>query len=205
MKKTSNKPATKAAVKPAAKSAAKPVTKKPAVTSQKPAPVKKAPVRVVAKPAAKKAASGDTGTVLKELKSLAKELNKAAKGLGSKNGADSPKTVANILGSVERMTNDAANKSLLEAESAKSALTKLKDSLSKDWSRKDIEAALKQADGHLTNIIVAQEFQDLAGQAIRKAMKALVGAIIVVEGGGSTEDNRLSQGEVDTLLNQLMP
>lgn len=206
MKKTSNKPATKAAVKPAAKSAAKPVTKKPAVASQKPAaPVKKASVRVVAKPAAKKAASGDTGTVLKELKSLAKELNKAAKGLGSKNGADSPKTVANILGSVERMTNDAANKSLLEAESAKSALTKLKDSLSKDWSRKDIEAALKQADGHLTNIIVAQEFQDLAGQAIRKAMKALVGAIIVVEGGGSTEDNRLSQGEVDTLLNQLMP
>jgi len=36
-------------------------------------------------------------------------------------------------------------------------------------------------------------------------MKALVGAIIVVEGGGSTEDNRLSQNEVDNLLNELMP
>lgn len=207
MKKTSSKPVAKAAAKPAP--AAKAVVKKTAVAKKPAAPVKKVATRSATKPvavnrAAKPAAKRDTGNVLKELKSLAKELNKAAKGLG-KSAADNPKTVANILGSVERMTNDAANKSLLEAESAKSILNKMKDSLGKDWSRKDIEASLKLADSHLTNIIVAQEFQDLAGQAIRKAMKALVGAIIVVEGGGSTEDNRLSQGEVDTLLNQLMP
>ncbi|HEX5392072.1 MAG TPA: hypothetical protein VFW68_02255 [Rhodocyclaceae bacterium] len=207
MKKTSSKPVTKATAKPVP--AAKAVVKK-AVVAKKPAvAAKKVTSRSTAKPVAgsrtaKPTGKRDTGNVLKELKSLAKELNRAAKGLG-KSTADNPKTVANILGSVERMTNDAANKSLLEAESAKSILNKMKDSLGKDWSRKDIEASLKLADSHLTNIIVAQEFQDLAGQAIRKAMKALVGAIIVVEGGGSTEDNRLSQGEVDTLLNQLMP
>lgn len=179
----------------------------------------KAPARKLATSAGKTPAAGKsvvkaasrttepaakTGAVLQELKSLAKELNKAAKGLG-KASSENPKTVANILGSVERMTSDAANKSLQEAEAAKMVLDKLKDSLSKDWSRKDIEVALKGAGSHLTNIIVAQEFQDLAGQAIRKAMKALVGAIIVVEGGGSTEENRLSQNEVDSLLNELMP
>lgn len=36
-------------------------------------------------------------------------------------------------------------------------------------------------------------------------MKALVGAIIVVEGGGPTEDKRLSQSEIDGLLKDLMP
>ena len=82
---------------------------------------------------------------------------------------------------------------------------KLSESLSKDWSRKDIEAALKVVSGHLTNIIVAQEFQDLAGQSIRKAMKALVGAIIVTEGGGTTEEGRLSQIEIDSLLQDLIP
>jgi len=210
MKKAAPKAATTAAAK-------KKIVAKPAAKA-KPA-VKAAPKKVVAKPAAKKpaakpavkasprkpAARGTkTGEVLTELKSLAKELNKAAKDLG-KASSENPKTVANILGSVERMTNDAANKSLQEAEAAKIVLDRMKDTLGKDWSRKDIEAALKIADGHLTNIIVAQEFQDLAGQAIRKAMKALVGAIIVVEGGGSTEDNRLSQNEVDNLLNELMP
>jgi len=210
MKKAAPKAATTAAAK-------KKIVAKPAAKA-KPA-VKAAPKKVVAKPAAKKpaakpavkasprkpAARGTkTGEVLTELKSLAKELNKAAKDLG-KASSENPKTVANILGSVERMTNDAANKSLQEAEAAKTVLDRMKDTLGKDWSRKDIEAALKIADGHLTNIIVAQEFQDLAGQAIRKAMKALVGAIIVVEGGGSTEDNRLSQNEVDNLLNELMP
>lgn len=167
---------------------------------------KAAPKAVSAsRPATKKTPrKNNTGTVLLELKSLAKELNKAAKDLGKASG-DKPKTVANILGSVERMTVDAANKSLQEAESAKLVLSRTKDSLGKDWNRKDIEVALKAADDHLTAIIVAQEFQDLAGQAIRKAMKALVGAIIVVEGGGSTEDNRLSQTEVDKLLGELMP
>ena len=64
---------------------------------------------------------------------------------------------------------------------------------------------MRQVGGHLTHIIVAQEFQDLAGQALRKAMKALVGAIIVVESGGPTEDQRLSQKEVDSMLKDLMP
>ncbi|MCK9283505.1 MAG: protein phosphatase CheZ [Rhodocyclaceae bacterium] len=131
-------------------------------------------------------------------------MNKAAKGLG-KRGGDDPKSVANILGSVERMTADAATKSLQEAEQAKILLATIVDSLGKEWSRKEIEANAKLIGGHLTNIIVAQEFQDLAGQAIRKAMKALVGAIIVVEGGGSTEEARLTQGEVDKLLKELMP
>jgi len=214
MKKAAPKAATTAAAKK--KTVAKPAVKaKPVVkTVAKAAPKKAVPKPAAKKPAAKPAVKASprkpaargtkTGAVLTELKSLAKELNKAAKDLG-KASSENPKTVANILGSVERMTNDAANKSLQEAEAAKVILDRMKDTLGKDWSRKDIEAALKVADGHLTNIIVAQEFQDLAGQAIRKAMKALVGAIIVVEGGGSTEDNRLSQGEVDNLLNELMP
>ena len=160
------------------------------------------------KPAAKKAVRAApgraTGAVLSELKSLAKELNKAAKGL-SKKRSGNPKDVSTILGNVERMTAEAATKSLIEAESAKLVVTRLSDSLGRDWSRKDIEASLKELGGHLTNIMVAQEFQDLAGQSIRHALKALVGAIIVTEGGGPTEEGRLSQNEVDSLLKDLMP
>ncbi len=152
---------------------------------------------------APKKPSQSTGQVLGELKSLAKELSKAAKGLGKKS-AGNPKEVSTILGSVERMTADAANKSLLEAEAAKSLIHASLDMLGKDWSRKDLDVALRGISGHLTNIIVAQEFQDLAGQALRKAMKALVGAIIVVESGGPTEDQRLTQKEVDSLLRDLM-
>ncbi|QDX80373.1 hypothetical protein B9N43_03295 [Denitratisoma sp. DHT3] len=146
--------------------------------------------------------TGATGDVLKELKSLAKELSRTAKGLGTKSGASNPAAVANILGNVERMTADAATRSLQEAEAAKHQLTAARDSLGKDWSRKELEAALRSTSDHLTNIIVAQEFQDLAGQAIRKAMKALVGAIIVVE-GNAADDGRLSQSEVDKLLDVL--
>ncbi len=160
------------------------------------------------KPAAKKTArvapARATGAVLSELKSLAKELNKAAKGL-SKKRSGNPKDVSTILGNVERMTAEAATRSLIEAESAKAIVGRLTESLGRDWSRKDIESSLKELGGHLTNIIVAQEFQDLAGQSIRHALKALVGAIIVTEGGGPTEDSRLSQNEVDSLLKDLMP
>ena len=152
------------------------------------------------RPASKRA----TGSVLSELKSLARELNKAAKGL-SKKRSGNPKDVSSILGNVERMTAEAATKSLIEAESAKLVVTRLNDSLGRDWSRKDIEASLKELGGHLTNIIVAQEFQDLAGQSIRHALKALVGAIIVTESGGPTEEGRLSQNEVDSLLKDLLP
>lgn len=175
------------AVKPATRR----VTKKTAVKSP------------VAKRTSARKPTQATGQVLNELKSLAKELNKAAKGLG-KTSAGNPKEVSAILGSVERMTADAANKSLLEAESAKQLVDAALDTLGKDWSRKDLDAVLHGISGHLTNIIVAQEFQDLAGQALRKAMKALVGAIIVVESGGPTEDLRLSQKEVDSLLKDLM-
>ncbi|MCX7164183.1 MAG: hypothetical protein WCI19_04655 [Betaproteobacteria bacterium] len=158
-----------------------------------------------AKPAVRRATPARaTGAVLSELKSLARELNKAAKGLNKKRSGN-PKDVSSILGNVERMTAEAATKSLIEAESAKLIVGRLTDSLSRDWSRKDIEASLKELGGHLTNIIVAQEFQDLAGQSIRHALKALVGAIIVTEGSGPTEDGRLSQNEVDSLLKGLMP
>jgi chemotaxis regulatin CheY-phosphate phosphatase CheZ len=160
-------------------------------------------VKPVRKPAAKQPAQA-TGQVLSELKQLAKELNQAAKGL-SKRSAGNPKEVSSILGSVERMTADAATKSLLEAEAAKQLVKEAQSSLGKDWSRKELEEKLAGVSGHLTNIIVAQEFQDLAGQALRKAMKALVGAIIVVEGGGPTEEQRLSQKDVDSLLKDLMP
>jgi chemotaxis regulatin CheY-phosphate phosphatase CheZ len=160
-------------------------------------------VKPVRKPATKKPAQA-TGQVLSELKQLAKELNQAAKGL-SKRSAGNPKEVSSILGSVERMTADAATKSLLEAEAAKQLVKEAQGSLGKDWSRKELEEKLAGVSGHLTNIIVAQEFQDLAGQALRKAMKALVGAIIVVEGGGPTEEQRLSQKDVDSLLKDLMP
>lgn len=149
------------------------------------------------------AASPVTGRVLSELKSLAKELNKAAKGL-TKRAASDPREVSAILGNVERMMSDAADKSLAEAELAKQIIAASHESLGKDWSRKEIELALQGIGGHLTNIIVAQEFQDLAGQAIRKAMKALVGAI-VVEASNVAEDRKLSQNEVDSLLNGLMP
>lgn len=173
-------------------------------TTQTQTPVKKPVLASKArgtKPAAVRGAA--TGDVLKELKSLAKELSKTAKGLSKKTAGENPKAVANILGNVERMTADAATRSLQEAEAAKLLLVAARESLGKDWSRKELDSALKSASEHLTNIMVAQEFQDLAGQAIRQAMKALVGAIIVVEGGGATEEGRLSQSEVDKLLDVL--
>lgn len=182
----------KVAPKTAPKVAAKPVARKPAVS--KPA----------AKPTRKATSVKDTGQVLQELRTLARELNKAAKGLGKKRGGNDPKQVSVILGNVERMTAEAATKSLIEAENAKIIVGNVLDNLGKDWSRKGIETSLKELSGHLTNIMVAQEFQDLAGQSIRQAMKALVGAVLVVEGGGPTEDRRLSQTEVDKLLNDLM-
>jgi chemotaxis regulatin CheY-phosphate phosphatase CheZ len=181
--------------------AKKAVAKKPA--AKKPA-AKPAVAKVAAKkPAAQKPVQA-TGEVLSELKLLAKELNLAAKGL-SKRSANNPKEISAILGNVERITAEAANKSLLEAEFAKEQVSKALASLGKDWSRKQLEELLGGVSRHLTNIIVAQEFQDIAGQSLRKAMKALVGAIIVVEGGGPTEDQRLSQKDVDSLLNELMP
>lgn len=139
-----------------------------------------------------------TGQVLKELKSLAKELNQAARGLG-KRAATDPKVISEILGNVERMMAEAANKSLAEAESAKQIIVTVRDSMGKDWSRRQIDDAFIGISGHLTNIIVAQEFQDLADQALRKAMKALVGAIVV-----DAEDRKLSQNEVDGLLKSLL-
>jgi chemotaxis regulatin CheY-phosphate phosphatase CheZ len=139
-----------------------------------------------------------TGHVLQELKSLAKELNQAAKGL-SKRTATDPKVISSILGNVERMMVEAAEKSLAEAESAKQIIATTRDTLGKDWGRRQIDDALTGISRHLTNIIVAQEFQDLADQAIRKAMKALVGAIVV-----DAEDRKLSQNEVDGLLKGLL-
>ncbi len=179
---------------------------KTAVKSPKRSAAAGKPVKAAAKPAKSRIPVTEpaTGHVLKELKELARELNQAAKGLGKSGGAN-PKEVSVILGNVERMTADAATKSLMEAEAAKLLVGDALDTLSKDWSRRDIEGALRGVGSHLTNIIVAQEFQDLAGQALRKAMKALVGAIIVVEGGGPTEDQRLSQKDVDALLKELMP
>lgn len=180
-------------------------------TTKKPAAKKPAAKPVAKKPAARKpptkSAKGpkDTKQVLQELKTLARELNKAAKGLGKKRSANDPKAVTTILGNVERMTAEAATKSLIEAESAKTAVDAMLDTLGKDWSRKSLEASLKDISANLTNIMVAQEFQDLAGQSIRQSIKALVGAMVVVEGGGPTEDKRLSQKEVDSLLNDLMP
>lgn len=173
--------------------AARKVVKKPAAA--KPAAKKK--------PVARKPKQA-TGEVLDELKQLARELNQAAKGL-SKRSANNPKEVSTILGNVERITAEAATKSLLEAEAAKDQVGQALASLNKDWSRKQLEELLGNVSRHLTNIMVAQEFQDLAGQSLRKAMKALVGAIIVVESGGPTEDQRLSQKDVDSLLKELMP
>ena len=122
-------------------------------------------------------------------------------GIGKRTPGD-PKDISAILGNVERMTAEAANKSLAEAEMAKQILASAQDCLGKDWSRGEIQACLDGIGAHLTNIIVAQEFQDLAGQAIRKAMKALVGAIVVETAAG--DDRKLSQNEVDSLLKELM-
>lgn len=191
---TTTKKKAPAARTPAVK---KPVAKQP--VAKKPAAKKPA----VKKPVVKKPQQA-TGEVLNELKQLARELNQAAKGL-SKRSANNPKEVSAILGNVERMTAEAATKSLLEAEAAKDQVVQALASLGKDWSRKQLEELLSNVSRHLTNIIVAQEFQDLAGQSLRKAMKALVGAIIVVESGGPTEDQRLSQKDVDSLLKDLMP
>lgn len=174
-------------------------TRKKASASEALAGLKEQPAAAPTAPAS----SLSTSDVLAELKSLAKELNKAAKGLGKAANAK-PREVSAILGNVERMTMDAANKSLHEAESAKLVVGSLMASLNHDWSRQNIEQGLKTISDHLTNIIVAQEFQDLAGQSIRKAMKALVGAI-VVEAGGPTDEGRLSQAEADALIRDLMP
>lgn len=182
------KKVTKPVSKPTPKSKAKPATAKKAAPGKKVVPHK---------------SGQNAGEVLTELKTLAKELNKAAQGLNVKKGGASnsdPREVSTILGNVERMTSEAATKSLSEAESAKQIVLKLADTLGRDWSRRDIEIALKEIGGHLTNIIVAQEFQDLAGQSLRKSIKALVGAIIITEGGGTNEEGRLSQNEVDALL-----
>jgi chemotaxis regulatin CheY-phosphate phosphatase CheZ len=167
----------------------------------------KTPSRGNVKPATKKKPAARTkkpatGLVLSELKSLAKELNEAAKGI-TRAARHDPKAIAATLGNVERMTADAATRSLTEAEVAKQILATARDSLGRDWSRKEIDEALRQVSAHLTHIIVAQEFQDLAGQAIRKAMKALVGAIVVETVAG--EDKKLSQSEADALMKQLMP
>lgn len=186
------KPAAKATKRATRPAAAKPVAEKTAA---------KSPGRGVR--AAGKKDSPATGQVLNELKALARELNKAAKGL-TKRAASDPREVSAILGNVERMMSEAADKSLAEAELAKQIIAVSETSLGRDWSRKEIEASLNGIGGHLTNIIVAQEFQDLAGQAIRRAMKALVGAI-VVEASSVAEDRKLSQNEVDSLLKDLMP
>ena len=183
---------------------AKPAAKIPAVKPAVKSAARKAPVKPVAKAKASKKPVQNTGEVLSELKLLARELNEAAKGL-TKRSANNPKEVSAILGNVERITAEAANKSLLEAEFAKEQVGIALASLGKEWSRKELTEILTGVSKHLTNIIVAQEFQDIAGQSLRKAMKALVGAIIVVEGGGPTEDLRLSQKDVDSLLKELMP
>ena len=161
----------------------------------------KAPAKSPAKSPARRtpANAPATGKVLQELKLLARELNQAAKGL-SKRSANDPKVISAILGNVERMMSEAADKSLAEAESAKQVIAATRDSLGRDWSRHDIESSLAGISSHLTNIMVAQEFQDLAGQAIRRAMKALVGAIVVE----ASDDGKLSQSEVDSLLKGLM-
>ena len=190
--------------KAAAKAPIKAVAKltKPAVKTKSAAKAKPASAHKPLKVAPHKA---ETGVVLQELKSLAKELSKAAKGLESRNGKKGqPKEISTVLGNVERMTAEAATKSLYEAEAAQQGVKIVLDSLSKNWSREQIEAQLKDVSAHLTNIIVAQEFQDLAGQSLRQAIKALVGAIIMVEGGGPTEDRRLSQTESDGWLQNLM-
>ena len=183
------------AAKRGIKAAAKPAAK---LSSKLPIKRKAAAKRTAAiKPAQR------TSRVLSELRGLAKELNKAARGLGKSSGGN-PKEVSAILGNVERITAEAADKSLLEAENAKQLVATARDTLGHDWSRKDLDTALRGIGEHLTNIIVAQEFQDLAGQALRRAMKALVGAVIVVDGGGAAEGQRLSQKEVDSLLKGLM-
>lgn len=187
--------------KPAAKKA--PMAKKAAANKSTVKPVARKAAPAAKKPVAARPQQA-TGEVLSELKLLAKELNQAAKGLSKRSG-NNPKEVSQILGNVERITAEAANKSLLEAEFAKEQVGQALASLGKDWSRKHLEELLGSVSKHLTNIIVAQEFQDIAGQSLRKAMKALVGAIIVVEGGGPTEDQRLSQNDVDSLLSDLMP
>lgn len=187
----------------ARKTTAAKTTAAKAVAAKKTTTAQPAVRKTTAKPAVRKPRQ-ETSAVLGELKQLAKELNQAAKGL-SRRSASNPKEISVILGSVERMTADAATKSLLEAETAKQLVKEAHASLGKDWSRKELEEKLASVSGHLTNIIVAQEFQDLAGQALRKAMKALVGAIIVVESGGPTEEQRLSQKDVDSLLKDLMP
>jgi chemotaxis regulatin CheY-phosphate phosphatase CheZ len=164
--------------------------------------MKSTPAKNSTKPRARKTVASKgappTGQVLQELKSLAKELNQAAKGL-SKRTATDPKVISGILGNVERMMMEAANKSLAEAESAKQIVAGTREALGKDWSRRQIDEALVSISGHLTNIMVAQEFQDLADQAIRKAMTALVGAIVV-----DSEEGKLSQVEVDKLLKGLL-
>ena len=193
-----------AAKRPTKTASAKTLATRPAKAVGTKTIVTKAPARKPARKPAATAKKRDSSHVLDELKGLAKELKEAAKGLNKK-ASHNPKAVSSILGNVERMTADAANKSLGEAELAKQLVGATFDSLSKNWNRQEIEANLKLVSGHLTNIIVAQEFQDLAGQSLRKAMKALVGAIIVVEGGGPTEEKRLSQLEIDGLLNDLMP
>jgi|GEM_PF-3676606 len=198
MNKTTGK-ATAKAVKTKTTSAAKAAK---VVKTAKAAKAVKARTQVAPRTAKAAATNGKkpaTGQVLSELKSLAKELSKAAEGLNKTATSNNPKQIAAILGSVERMISDAANKSLLEVEKAKVVVNETLVCLGNDWNRKQIETGLHVISDHLTNIIVAQEFGDLGGQAIRKAIKALVGALVVDTGPD------LSQAEADAMIKQLMP
>lgn len=113
---------------------------------------------------------------------------------------------------IEQITSDAAQRVMDHAEDAKS---KIKICINKTRS-KETKEHLADVDKLLTDIIVAQEFQDITGQLLKKVFKTLsdvetqlIGTLIenseALDGPSVPVINaeNLKQDDVDNLLDSL--
>lgn len=113
---------------------------------------------------------------------------------------------------VERITSDAATKVIDHAENAK---CRIEACIAKTRSN-EIKTELNEIDTLLTEIIVAQEFQDITGQILRKVLTTLsdvesqlIGTLIENANSLSGPDvptiskDSLKQTDVDSLLDSL--
>ena len=188
--------------------------------------------------------------VFQQLGSLTRVLHDTMQQLGVmpklQNAADGLPDARSRLNYIANKTADAANKVLNSVEQAKAdhhhisqATRELAEALVKDPVRavasgrvmnfvQDVEGATSRIDGHLTDIMLAQDFHDLTGQVVAKVVtlandledsliKLLVqvvppehrekvdptvlqGPVVAAEGRTDVVTN---QGEVDDLLASL--
>jgi hypothetical protein len=87
-----------------------------------------------------------------------------------------PATLADVvatLGGIEKITQDAAGSVLGDTEQAKRSLHVLMKSKAVLRLPDELKRLLAEIDNKLTSIIVAQEFQDLSGQALKKTIASI--------------------------------